>query len=101
MSPRQAADVTDLAWSRLREHLRSLTSAIQDEIRTYPTPIAGCDQQFNYLLEKRDQLVGEASSIDEALARGDVRLAGSIVRASRHIDEDLKAGLVGNGTRRA
>ena len=97
MSQRQSTGVTDLAWSGLREHLRSLTSAIQDEIRTYPTPIAGCDQQFNYLLEKRDQLIGEANSINDAISRGDLRLASSIVRASGHIDEDVKAGLIANG----
>ena len=90
--------VTDLAWSRLRDHLRSLTRAIQDEIRNYPTPIAGCDQQFNYLLEKRDQLIEQTSRIDEAISHGDMRLASSIARASGHIDEDVKAGLVGNGT---
>ena len=95
MSHRHSTGVTGAAWSRLREHLRSLTSAIQDEIRTYPTPIAGCDQQFNYLLEKRDQLLREANSINEAISRGDIRLANSIVRASGHIDENVKAGLSG------
>jgi hypothetical protein len=75
-----------------------LTSAIQDEIRTYPTPIAGCDQQFNHLLEKRDQLIGEANRINEAISRGDIRLANSIVQASGCIDEDVKARLIGNGT---
>jgi hypothetical protein len=95
MSHRYSTGVTDAAWSRLREHLRSLTSAIQDEIRTYPTPIAGCDQQFNYLLEKRDQLLRETNSINEAISRGDIRLASSIVRASGHIDENVKAGLIG------
>jgi hypothetical protein len=26
---------------------------LDDEIRDYPTPIAGCDAQFNYLLEEQ------------------------------------------------
>ena len=88
---------TAFAWTKLRDHLQSLTSAIQDEIRNYPTPIAGCDQQFNYLLEKRDQLIRETRRINEAIASGDTRLASSIVRASGHIDEDVKAGFIGNG----
>ena len=53
--------------------------------------------KFNYLLEKRDQLIGEANSINDAISRGDLRLASSIVRASGHIDEDVKAGLIANG----
>jgi hypothetical protein len=89
---------TDFAWTRLRDHLQSLTSAIQDEIRNYPTPIAGCDQQFNYLLEKRDQLIEQTSRINEAISRGNMRLARTIVRASGHIDEEVKASVVGNGT---
>lgn len=31
-------------------------AAIMDEIRYYPTPIAGCDDQFNYLCEKREAI---------------------------------------------
>jgi len=29
---------------------------INEEIRAYPRPIAGCDAQFNYLLERREEL---------------------------------------------
>jgi hypothetical protein len=82
---------TDPAWLRLQDHLQSLTRALQDEIRTYPTPIAGCDQQFNYLLQKKRQLIGETCRINEALAHGDLPLARSIVQASEHIGEDVKA----------
>ena len=28
-----------------------------DEIKNYPTPIAGCDMYFNWLLEERDRLL--------------------------------------------
>ena len=89
--------VTDAVWDRLREHLQSLKHAIQDEIRNYPTPIAGCDQQFNYLLERRRELIGETNRINEAISSGDIQLASSIIRASDHIDEDVKAGFFGNG----
>jgi hypothetical protein len=34
---------------------------ISDEIRDYPTPISGCDAQFNYL-------IGEQQKIRDALA---------------------------------
>ena len=29
---------------------------IHEQIKNYPTPIAGCDEQFNFLLEERDRL---------------------------------------------
>ena len=35
-----------------REELRRVT----DEIRDYPRPVAGCDAQFNHLLERRGEL---------------------------------------------
>ena len=30
--------------------------AIYEQIKNYPTPIAGCDEQFNFLLEELDRL---------------------------------------------
>jgi hypothetical protein len=36
---------------------------IKDEIKHYPTPIVGCDEQFNFLLSERDRLTGELSNI--------------------------------------
>ena len=33
--------------------------SIKDEIKHYPTPIAGCDEQFNFLLSERDRLTKE------------------------------------------
>ena len=29
---------------------------IYEQIKNYPTPIAGCDEQFNFLLTKRHRL---------------------------------------------
>lgn len=48
---------------RLAFAARELAAArhqIQDEIRDYPTPIAGCDAQFNHL-------IGLRGAISEAL----------------------------------
>ena len=36
---------------------------IKDEIKHYPTPIAGCDEQFNFLLCERDRLTLELTEI--------------------------------------
>ena len=37
------------------EHLQ----LVKDEIKRYPTPIAGCDEQFDFLLSERDRLALE------------------------------------------
>ena len=29
---------------------------IYEQIKNYPTPMAGCDEQFNFLLSERDRL---------------------------------------------
>jgi hypothetical protein len=87
------AVLADRAWSALQEHLLDLRKAVQDEIRTYPTPIAGCDQQFNYLLEKKNRIAVESNGIHQALARGDIPLATEIVRSSEHIHQDIKASV--------
>ena len=36
---------------------------VKDEIKHYPTPIAGCDEQFNFLLSERDRLTQELRKI--------------------------------------
>ncbi len=42
---------------------------LYEEIRSYPTPIAGCDQQFNYLLEQQARVVAELHRVRQAIAR--------------------------------
>ena len=41
---------------------------LYQEIRNYPTPIAGCDQQFNYLLEQQASVAAELSRIRASMA---------------------------------
>lgn len=43
-----------------RNELKTARDLIQDEIRDYPTPISGCDVQYNHL-------IGLRGSISEAL----------------------------------
>ena len=41
------------------EETQEITAILDDiyrQIKNYPTPIAGCDQQFNFLLAERDRL---------------------------------------------
>ncbi len=48
----------------LRGRLEALKAAIHEQMRAYPTPIAGCDQQFNHLLEQRDRVFRELARLD-------------------------------------
>jgi hypothetical protein len=41
---------------RATEALRACLSEVRDEITGYPGPIAGCDAQFNALLDSRRRL---------------------------------------------
>jgi hypothetical protein len=55
----------------LDDHVKLLEAErrrLYDEIRNYPTPIAGCDQQFNYLLEQQQRIVAELNRIRAATA---------------------------------
>ena len=55
-----------------RARLEAERKRIQAEISAYPAPIAGCDEQFNYLLERRSQVRRELARLaeEERLRRG-------------------------------
>ena len=59
-------DRQSAAWDMIRGCLRSERDRILEEIRAYPTPIPRCDQQFNYLLERREHLFEELARLDAA-----------------------------------
>jgi hypothetical protein len=41
------------------QRLQAEKQRLYEEIRSYPTPIAGCDQQFNDLLERQARVIAE------------------------------------------
>ncbi len=53
-----------MSWRRVRDHLENLKKPIDAEIRNYPSPIAGCDAQFNHLIERRAEIAGELARLD-------------------------------------
>ena len=61
---------SELDWDALRLRLAQLQEAVAVEIRTYPTPIPGCDAQFNHLLERRTALNEARSRLDTAREDG-------------------------------
>ena len=38
---------------------------VNEQIKHYPTPIAGCDEQFNFLLSERDRLRDLLATVQE------------------------------------
>ena len=58
-----------------RARLEAERERIREEISSYPAPIAGCDEQFNYLLERRAQVRRELARLveEERLRRGSQR----------------------------
>ena len=56
-------DTVRSAWHEIHDNLQTCKVLINDEIGRYPAPIAGCDQQFNYLLEKRRLILDELKQL--------------------------------------
>ena len=47
--------------------LHRARNLLLEEIRTYPTPISGCDAQFNHLLSMRTQIAGALDSLNKTV----------------------------------
>lgn len=83
-------------WDAVTVRLQEERARVFAELRAYPPPIAGCDVQFNGLLERRDAIAAElarwdalrqAEAPDEAARR-------AFVEASAVLDETLKRSLL-------
>ena len=47
----------------------ALTAAMQDisgELRTYPTPVSGCDAQYNHLVSERNRVLNALAELDRS-----------------------------------
>ncbi len=40
---------------------------LDDEIRSYPTPISGCDAQYNHILAERRRVHAALEALDEEI----------------------------------
>ena len=80
-----ASDAIGSLWLDIQRLLDQHKARLYEEIRNYPTPIAGCDQQFNYLLESQAELARDLQRLQQAATRhvADARSGGrdSRVRA--------------------
>jgi hypothetical protein len=53
-------------WDAVKRYLEERRRPVEEEIRRYPPPIAGCDAHFNYLLEQRATLSRELVRLEAA-----------------------------------
>lgn len=51
--------------SRAMETLGTLRAELDAEIRGYPTPISGCDAQYNHLLAERRRIHAAMQALQE------------------------------------
>jgi hypothetical protein len=65
----------------LRDFLLGLKRALDDEIRSYPTPIPRCDAQFNFLYEQRSRLAAFIARTEAISKSGDESSAQRAVLA--------------------
>ncbi|SHH29895.1 hypothetical protein [Marivita hallyeonensis] len=54
----------ETAIAEARASLRSARQILIEEIRAYPTPISGCDAQFNHLLALRRRVSDALDALD-------------------------------------
>ena len=50
------SDSVETAMQEVRDALQRAHEALRSEISNYPTPISGCDAQFNHLLALRSRI---------------------------------------------
>ena len=48
-----------------KEELKQELKMVNTEIGNYPSPITGCDEQFNYLLEMRSKMERRIKELSE------------------------------------
>ena len=56
----RVSDCIDAAKTRLRRAL----ALLGEEIRNYPTPVAGCDAQYNHLLVERQKILAALAALE-------------------------------------
>lgn len=50
-----------------KAELQTAKSLLSDEIRAYPTPISGCDAQFNHLIAERQKILSALNALDSSV----------------------------------
>ncbi len=96
-------EAVKLVWNKIRTELAHEKARIYEQIGHYPSPIAGCDQQFNHLLEQQRQIVRELARLNEAeneslTAADPIKVIADFVRSSPYIDTVTEQTIKGDLT---
>ena len=51
--------------AKATQELRAAKNAILDELRNYPTPVSGCDAQYNHLVGLRNAVCAALDAVSE------------------------------------
>lgn len=70
----------------IRAELERKRLALAEEIRNYPTPIAGCDQHFNWLLEQEQRVRAQIQRLNSLAAQA--RTPEALAAALRAFDAE-------------
>lgn len=54
-------------WQQQKEALESERERVIEQIRSYPTPIPACDEQFNWLLAERTRVARALEQVNSRL----------------------------------
>jgi hypothetical protein len=80
-------------WQEISALLECQKEQLFRQIRSYPSPITGCDQQFNFLLEEQARISQEMSrmrtAMQSCLSGGDARaILEEFLRTSTCVDDE-------------
>ena len=85
-------------WEEIRRELLRAKRVIDEEIRSYPTPIPRCDAQFNHLYEQQARLAREldrVGALDETIpGREDyIRLIEEFIASTPYTEDGAEREL--------
>ena len=81
-------------YEALRDELMAARDRVLAEIAGYPTPIPRCDAQFNYLIEKRNEIQEELERLEALKDTGSFEEIEAFLRSSSSIGEDVRRKLL-------
>jgi hypothetical protein len=86
-------DVIQSTWNTIRAQLEAEKARVYEALVNYPSPIAACDQQFNYLLEERTRISWELDRLNEAIGAGltaedSLKRIDEFIQSSGYVDAE-------------
>jgi len=97
MAMREHVDRIGAIRDRIRALLEDERRRLNEQIRSYPTPIPRCDQQFNHLIARREGVCSEMARLDAAGSRAAADDGGAwldaFIAASACLEADAKLRL--------